>query len=555
MNLLPIAVRELRLAARRPGAYYWRCLTAGLAIAITLALLMTSFHGMLPPARAGLHLFYALSVIGFAYAVGEGAQMGSDSLSREKREGTMGLLFLTNLKGYDIVLGKLVSRSSHALFGLWAAIPVPAIGFLLGGVALGDYIQMMFVLMNTLLYALSLGILVSALSRNERTAMASAVILGVVLTILIPILGFWHSKWARLAGIHPAFVVFSPAGPWLSSLGPSAGLLAPGYFIPSLLATFASSLGFLTVASLALPHLWQDERQAVPQRWRRWFGRFRAKAGLGARSVPERRCPKGTNPLVWLAARQRRSPVVLWVALAMILCITGWYSRDAMMAVIMMTAVMLHASLLLKVANVACRSIAEDRESGALELLLTTPLDEDEITAGRLIALKQELMRPALAALAVDLVFCLWVAWFDQQAATFLKVFFGLAVLWVIQLLVMYPLAWFGLWMGLRCPNALSAVRRTQFSILMMPYIVYLVIIPVLVAISGLFGGKRFEFDSQMAVLIAGAVLLPLSVPLGFCAKAISELRDNFRKTASEPAEKSETISRGWIKRLFWRRA
>ena len=42
----------------------------------------------------------------------------ADCVSSEKRDGTLGLLFLTDLKGYDVICGKLAANSVSVLYGL-----------------------------------------------------------------------------------------------------------------------------------------------------------------------------------------------------------------------------------------------------------------------------------------------------------------------------------------------------------------------------------------------------------------------------------------------------
>ena len=58
----------------------------------------------------------------------------ADCLSRERREGTVGLLFLTPLKARDIVLAKGLAHGLRALTLWLATLPVMALPFLLGGV-------------------------------------------------------------------------------------------------------------------------------------------------------------------------------------------------------------------------------------------------------------------------------------------------------------------------------------------------------------------------------------------------------------------------------------
>jgi hypothetical protein len=63
----------------------------------------------------------------------------ADTLARERREGTLGLLFLTSLTTTQVVLGKTAASVVRAL-ALWVAVvPFLAIPFLLGGVTLADF--------------------------------------------------------------------------------------------------------------------------------------------------------------------------------------------------------------------------------------------------------------------------------------------------------------------------------------------------------------------------------------------------------------------------------
>src|SRR6185436_15739303 len=105
MTFLPIVQRELSLASRRAGTYWTRFWAAALVGGITLAMIMGNRGTNV---RIGQIMFSILTVIGFGYALLGGVRFTADCLSEEKREGTLGLLFLTDLRGYDVVLGKLV---------------------------------------------------------------------------------------------------------------------------------------------------------------------------------------------------------------------------------------------------------------------------------------------------------------------------------------------------------------------------------------------------------------------------------------------------------------
>src|SRR5262245_24262023 len=105
MTFLPIAERELRVSSRKALTYWMRFAMGLFVFAIWLVMLF-----MIParPAARGQMLFTALSGLMFVFCLFAGVFLTADSISQETREGTLGLLFLTDLKGYDVTLGKLL---------------------------------------------------------------------------------------------------------------------------------------------------------------------------------------------------------------------------------------------------------------------------------------------------------------------------------------------------------------------------------------------------------------------------------------------------------------
>src|SRR5213592_2219351 len=126
MTFLPIVERELRVRARLRSTYRFRLLAALGAIALVGLLLLMSHN--LPAAGAyGWWVFDTLAWVSFVYCLLEGTRHTADCLSQEKREGTLGLLFLTDLRPYDVVLGKLMATSLNSIYGLLAIFPPLAI--------------------------------------------------------------------------------------------------------------------------------------------------------------------------------------------------------------------------------------------------------------------------------------------------------------------------------------------------------------------------------------------------------------------------------------------
>src|SRR5581483_9708968 len=115
-----------------------------------------------------------------------GRRFTADCLSEEKREGTLGLLFLTDLKGYDIVLGKLAATSVNGLYGLFALVPVLAVPLLMGGVANAEFWRTVLVLLDTFLLSLAVGMFASAVSKEMRRTMGANFLLLLGIGAVLP---------------------------------------------------------------------------------------------------------------------------------------------------------------------------------------------------------------------------------------------------------------------------------------------------------------------------------------------------------------------------------
>ena len=219
MTLLPIVERELRVASRRRLTFWTRLSAAALALFIFGGLLLLQM--IFSAARfggsafnVGQIQFVILSWSSFLLACSAGVFLTADSLSAEKREGTLGLLFLTDLRGHDVVLGKLASTSVQAFYGLLAAFPVLGLTLMEGGVSGGDFTRAVLVICNTLFFSLAAGLLVSSLSRDVLKAMN-----GTLLLCLLFLLGPMLIDSA-LAGRPPGCVKahLEPGQSWLSFL-------------------------------------------------------------------------------------------------------------------------------------------------------------------------------------------------------------------------------------------------------------------------------------------------------------------------------------------------
>src|ERR1043165_4619554 len=126
MTFLPIIDRELRTAARKRSTFWLRIAAALTAILIGCLFLLLSRAGAFSLTGLGSVLFGVITWLAMASVAAAGLFFTSDCLSEEKREGTLGFLFLTDLRGYDVVGGKLLATSLRCFFALLAVLPILA---------------------------------------------------------------------------------------------------------------------------------------------------------------------------------------------------------------------------------------------------------------------------------------------------------------------------------------------------------------------------------------------------------------------------------------------
>src|SRR2546422_4751191 len=148
MTLLPIIERELRLRARQGATYWWRCAVAGMATLVAIQTTLV-YAGMVGTASVGQVTFSALAWLGFILAC-VSSLATADCISNERRDGTLSLLFLTKLKGYEVVLGKLTGAGLAAACALVAFLPTLALALLAGGVTFTTVMRTALALVNAL---------------------------------------------------------------------------------------------------------------------------------------------------------------------------------------------------------------------------------------------------------------------------------------------------------------------------------------------------------------------------------------------------------------------
>jgi hypothetical protein len=411
----------------------------------------------------------------FLFCLIAGPRYAADCLSEEKREGTLGLLFLTDLRGYDVIFGKLVSASMQTMPGLMAFFPVLSIALLLGGVTGGEFWRTSVVLINTLFLSLSLGLLVSSISREAHRALAAAILVLVVVAVtplsanLLP-----NSR-----PIQPRLAAgFSP----VESLRAATDVVYrgnPHRFWFSVALNQGLAWSFLALGSVMLPRSWQERASRMGQVDSRDIARTTERS---ARSLKLRRRLLEINPICWLASRNEAQRWLLFAFVATValasatILLLGRIFGGSTLGVAPLLTFTLATVLKIWVAWQACATLAEARRNGSVELLMATPLSVDEIIRGHWQALQRFFFWPVVAALVMQAVPALEALarqppsagnlfWFPIPVLTLL----GMATL-VLDVLA---LGWVGMWMGLTQPKPIQAFARTILFAVIVPAVVF----------------------------------------------------------------------------------
>ena len=511
MRFLSVADRELRAAARRRATYYVRWITgvAFLGLLVWLLWVFDAFRNQ----RVVPDVLEVFAVLIFLYCLIIGTARTADCLSSEKREGTLGLLYLTNLNSAEIVAGKLCSHALATVYGLVAIFPILALPLLMGGVT-GDFFwRTVLALLNAILFSLAAGFAASAVCVRQFPAVAVAT--GMALLLGMGTLGvagivdsYRGAKW-----IVELLALSCPLYPLLIADG--SKMFGTNHYWLSLLVVAGLSLATLVLVAGKLARSWRDQ-PTVARSWKFW------KRQKASEPPPRRRAANPAlrrrlldiNPFLWLSGRQQiSSPVFMGLALVLGLITayvtTPFFAREmgsgasrlmeGSLFAWLWTGLALHALSLYYAAMVASQRLAEDKQFGALEMILCTPTTERDISRGLWLAYGRRMLFPVALCVLVHcffvwqvMIMCtleppgnlprgvtpgeiFWAALFQQPIrGRYLDWEFGFILQIVLLLLgllfvVWLTCGWVGRWLGLKMKHPGFAPLLTLALILVPP--------------------------------------------------------------------------------------
>jgi hypothetical protein len=292
---------------------------------------------------------------------------------------------------------------------------------------------------------------------------------------LLPALGAYQAYAYKSQSVDEAYLIPS-AGYAYGLVFDAAYRVNGSRFFQSLLFTHAMAWAFLVLASIAVRYSWQDRPGvAVVRRLVEWWRR-QGKGGDDEQRRFRTRLLE-INPCYWLGGRQRFKPLAVWCGLGLVALVwiwgyLKWQQEWLTEATYIITAILVHTAVKFWVASEACQKLGPDHHTGALELILSTPLRVTQIVQGQMLALRRQFLGPVIAVVVVDLVF---------MAAGLRS--FGVAsdVSWIWVCLAgiivfvadAYTLCWVGLWVGLTAKRPNRASGNVVLRVMFVPWIAW----------------------------------------------------------------------------------
>ena len=473
MTLLPIVERELRVRARSRATYWTRFGVVLAGLLITLPGYLSAYSNS-TPAEIGRAAF--TGIIGMAFLLScAGCLLTADAIGSERREGTLGLLFLTRVRSIDVLLGKFASTGATCMLALVAFLPLLMIPVLAGGVTGGETFRNWLALLDTLLLALAAGLWVSARGYDRlRAARASAVLVfGIVVG------PFLAGRLIRSAWGWQGLDLASPLTTLIQASAANYKISAARFWI-SLFISAAIGLGLLSGALVAMRRGSQTEAPAeggAKQRLRiiLW----------GDNPVPpprKRKLADEKSPIHWLLRRQRGTKTAVWLgalisslfilSLSVVLrfLFTSTSSTAMLLRSLSLAVVMIQGSIF---AWVASRFFVESRQNSELEVLLTTPLGARQVVLAQWDFLKRLFRWPVLAMLFPIFYSAINILILRASLSGPWRVYYlcSLACSVVETIVGLGALCWAALWFGFRARTQVRAILWTLIIAKGVPYV------------------------------------------------------------------------------------
>jgi hypothetical protein len=309
--------------------------------------------------------------------------------------------------------------------------------------------------------------------------------------ILIPWLLSLHG-WGRRGIKADWLVMLSPVTSCFAAFDDSfRAPQARAFFWTTVACTQIFFWLFILIACRVVPKSWQETGERFAQRGIRATIRQVLDGSSDVRKARRTRMLE-INPYFWRAARTRAKDSLVWMLVIGAGIFWLWIRQyndswfDVTRDIFIM--VLLNVALKWWVASEAARHLSDDRRSGGLELLLSTPLREDEILRGQRRALLHQFAGPVGVVLLADFVFLLMSLKHGtpDERSGWLMFYIILGGFLVFD---MFALSTVGMWLGLSGRKTNRATIIGLLRIIVVPSVVFTVITAIAAIASSVSNG------------------------------------------------------------------
>jgi ABC-type Na+ efflux pump permease subunit len=524
----PIFSRELVTVPRRSGHYGSRAAAVGLLAILGITTWQATIgfarEGTLGETAAfGLLLFQIVAFVQLLLTLFFAALSAASAVSQEKDRRTFVLLLITDMRDYEIVLGKLLGALLPISIQLLATAPVLMMFLLLGGIDPEQVIQALLVLAAAAVASGSLGGLIALWRERTFQALALSVIflvLYICLTQAIGVVGPMISPaidWATVQAWVDPFtamrtVLEPPAAGWTG--------LAPAYgFVLVMLGWFA----LLNGIGIWKLRKWNPSGEPIMQRESPEDAvaddeAIEMEKRAKAHAAPGKVRQVWANPILWREVRTLaygRRPLLVKLAFGAVLALILYFAvselnraggRPAFAATYGLVPIAILSLLL--VSAQAVTSITSERDGGALDVLLVTDVSPKEFIFGKILGViyntKEYLIPPLALAIFYAVRGALTNTPEGVDAATAFAINFGpmLAALGALIVLLCFAIV-LGLHVSLRITNSRLAIVNTLGTIFFLS-VGTLISIYLIIINPGSFANQWLSFIAFLVLGIGG---------------------------------------------------
>jgi ABC-type Na+ efflux pump permease subunit len=470
-------------------------------------------------ARFGLLLFQIITYVELTLLLFFSALSAAGTVSQEKDRRTFILLLITDMRDYEIVLGKMLGSLLPILLLLMGTIPVLCMLLLLGGISAEQVFQATLVLGATALASGSLGGLVALWRERTFQALALSTLFVVLYLCITQIVGVIGSS--LLGSADAGFRLQACIDPFValqSVLEPAVGPTAPTP--PSYLFTLVM-LGYCVLINgfgILKLRVWNPSGEPIMQREVPTVEDADTVKTDAIHAAPGEVREVWKNPVLWreiktlaYGRRPRLVKLAYGIVLGLILAFTlqgadASGSRPAFYAAYGLVPVAVLSLLL--VSAQAVTSITSERDGKALDLLLVTDLSPNEFVFGKLWGViyntKEFLLPPLL--LAIYYAASGTLANTPRDASTFGALLANFVPLFCLlgSLLVLLAFAMMlGIHVALRIENSRLAIGNTLGTIFFL-CIGTLISIYLIIINGGSLGNQLLSFSAFIGLGIGG---------------------------------------------------